>query len=258
MDSKKLTILDGNALVCDLFDESGNLCRVALYAGSVGDLDFDVKGIARRKYKNDLVVGNMVMEYGGYTNNPETSGNWGVFLRVLSNETRATSFFLTIQTARQILDGTLVSPSIVPIGCDEVVIQDPRLKEVFSSYVLKGNNNIEMHDAVGVVNVFIQLAQKPAPVVTRSSVNRTRGGGTRSMNAEMGAGDATNRTFAISHDVTFATGVKVSFRVKPLRKGNENAKMGSFTQVGVASAFHPDSDDEGEDFVNTKFKQIEN
>ena len=78
------------------------------------------------------------------------------------------------------------------------------------------------------------------------------------MNAEMGAGDATNRRFAISHDVTFATGVKVTFRVKPLRKGNENAKMGSFTQVGMASAFHPDSDDEDEDFTNIKFERIEN
>jgi len=263
--------INDNGLVVNLFDEDDNRCTVVLYAGGVGDFTYGADGVALQKYRKDLVVGNMIAEHGGYTNEPQHSGNWGVFIDVISNETRATDIFLTIETAKQVMDGVKVSASVVPMGCKEVVIQDPLLKQAFACYMVKGytGEGMVVHDKIGVTTVYLQMGYKETQLVVAkgSSCNRgpTRGSGgaMRGKNAEMAAGDVTNRKFAISTSKPFSNGAKVSFRVKPLMKGNENASMGVFTEVCKASAFVPDDEEEvDEEQANAehvspkRFKQI--
>jgi len=245
-----------NGIVVNMFDEHGKRCTVVLYAGGVGDTKFDSNGVAVKKYRDDLVVGKMISEHGGYTNEPEHSGNWGVFIDVTFNETRASDIFLTVETAKQVMDGVKVSASVIPMGCKEVVIQDPLLKESFASYMVKGHKGegMVMHDKIGVVTIYLQMGCKPAPVEAQSkgssgnrAPTRSRGGATRGRNAEMGAGDVTNRKFGVSLAKPFSNGAKVAFRVKPLNKGNEKESMGTFHEVCQASAFVPDEDSDEEE-----------
>jgi len=197
----KPTIRPYDSLRIDLFDGYGTKCCVDLYAGSVGRVEYDSKGTAITKHMPDLDNGEFVEEAGGITNKPPLSENWGMYVRFVDQPMGFDSVVVTIESEKQKRDGISVSSTVFAVTCTEVIVQDPMLKQVYAFYIQQGNSGVELHQDIEIVNVYLQLvtsqhtiavAKGSQPVYTFMGPNRSRGG----KNAEMGAGDATNRVFA--------------------------------------------------------------
>jgi len=209
----------------------------------------------------DLDIVEFVEEAVEITNKPPLSGKWGMYVLFVDQPMGVDSVFVTIESEKQKRDGMLVSSMVFPVTCTEIIVQDPMLKQVYAFYIQQGNSEVELHQDIGIVNVYLQLgtsqhtvavAKGSEPVYRSMGPTRSRGG----KNAEMGAGDATNRVFATTTHKRTGKKFLMRFCVKPLQKGDENSKVRAFTQVCDASTFQPDEDEEDENAYN--YKQIRN
>jgi len=64
------------------------------------------------------------------TDKPPVPENQDVFVRVIFNNTLATCRLINIESAMQRIIGIKVTASVILISCNEVIIQNPLLKEV--------------------------------------------------------------------------------------------------------------------------------